>query len=72
MTKRIISSLMALLMVLGAFVITVGAEEAAQPEYTYNTSNEKATIDYLDGSKFQTDKEIEDLPGSETCQRPFS
>ena len=51
---------MALLMVLGAFVITVGAEEAAQPEYTYNTSNEKATIDYLDGSKFQTDKEIED------------
>ena len=51
---------MALLMVLGAFVITVGAEESAEPEYTYNTSNEKATIDYLDGSKFQTDKEIED------------
>ena len=60
MVKRIISTLMALLMVLGAVVITVGAEEtASKPEYTYNTSNETATIDYLDGSKFQTDKEIE-------------
>ena len=61
MIKRIISTLMALLMVLGAFVITAGAkEETSKPEYTYNTSNAEATIDYLDGSKFQTDKEIED------------
>ena len=59
MVKRIISTLMALLMVLGAFVITVGAEEtAAKPEYTYNTSNQTATIDYLDGSKFQSDKDL--------------
>lgn len=60
MTKRIISTLMALLMVLGAFVITAGAEEtASKPEYTYNTSNAQATIDYLDGSHFQTQEEVD-------------
>ena len=61
MLKRIISTLMALLMVLGAFVITVGAEEAAtKPEYTYKTSNATATMDYIDGSRFQTETEIEE------------
>ena len=61
MFKRIISTLMALLMLLSAFAVMASAEETeSKPEYTYNTSSDAATIDYLDGSHFQTEQEIKD------------
>ncbi len=52
-TKRIISTLLAVVMLLSALVITVGAEDTAAdeaPVYTYNTSNAKPTMDYMKGT----------------------
>ena len=71
LTKKIISTLLAEIMLLGAFVITVGAEDSSEgeientkPKYTYNTSNAKATIDYLSG-RYYTIKEAEDDKGED-------
>ncbi len=47
-TKRIISSLLAVLMLMSAFTVVMSAEEPAQ--YEYNTTNAKPTIDYLTGN----------------------
>ncbi|MBO7309812.1 MAG: hypothetical protein J6U86_00270 [Clostridia bacterium] len=47
-TKRIISSFLAVLMLIGAFTVVMSAEESTQ--YEYNTSNAKPTIDYLTGN----------------------
>ena len=62
-TKRIISLLLAVIMLMGALVITVGAEgeeEYTAPEYTYNTSNAKPSMDYLKGELLPETEEVPD------------
>ena len=60
-TKRILSLLLAVIMLMGALVITVGAEDETYtaPEYTYNTSNAKPAMDYLKGELLP---ETDDVP----------
>ena len=52
--NKIISLLLAVLMLVSGLVVTVGAEEGTEetttPIYTYNTKNTAATIDYLKGT----------------------
>ena len=64
-TKRIISTLLAVAMLMGAFVMTVGAEDAASttPEYTYNTSNAGPSMDYLKGTTYIAPDENGDVKG---------
>ncbi len=45
--RRIISSLLAVLMLMSAFTLVMSADEV---QYEYNTSNEKPTITYFDGT----------------------
>ena len=50
-------------MLMGALVITVGAEGEAEytaPEYTYNTSNAKPSMDYLKGELLPETEEVPD------------
>lgn len=47
--KRIISTLLSVLMLAGAFTVMTAAEESEAPEYTYNTSSSKPTVDYFTG-----------------------
>ena len=56
--KRIISTLLAVLMLASCFTIVMSAEETG-PVYTYNTSNAKPTMNYFTGEamKAQTDEE---------------
>ena len=42
--KRIVSALLSLIMLCGAFSLLVFADETAEPVYTYNTSNLKPTL----------------------------
>ncbi len=48
-TNRIVSLLLAVLMIMGSLVITVGATDGKTYEYTNNTTNTKPTIDYISG-----------------------
>ena len=52
-------------MLMGAFVMTVGAEDAASttPEYTYNTSNAGPSMDYLKGTTYIAPDENGDVKG---------
>ena len=53
-TKRIISSLLAVLMLMSAFTIAMSAEEVTTeqegPVYEYNTTNAKPTLNYITGN----------------------
>ncbi len=57
--KKIISTLLAVLMLVSGLVVTVGAEGEATstPEYTYNTTNAKQTMNYLKGETIPADKD---------------
>ena len=60
--KRIISTLLAVLMLVSGLVITVGAEDSTEetaPVYTYNTTNTAATIDYLKGTTIPAEEGAE-------------
>ncbi len=49
--KRIISTFLAVLMLMSACAVVAGAEEGETPrEYTYNTNNTTATMDYKKGT----------------------
>ena len=53
--KRIISILLAVIMLMGAGTMIISAEgegETTAPEYTYNTSNAAPTMNYLNGITF--------------------
>ncbi len=52
--NRIISTLLAVVMLLSAFVMTVGAADTGEEttKYTYNTSNAKPSMDYYKGTTY--------------------
>ncbi|MBE6531359.1 MAG: hypothetical protein E7679_04645 [Ruminococcaceae bacterium] len=51
LTKRIISILLAVLMLMSAFsVATFATDGASAPKYTYNTSNATPTMNYISGT----------------------
>ena len=54
LTKRIISILLAVIMLMGAgtMIISAEGEEETTPEYTYNTSNAAPSMNYLNGITF--------------------
>ena len=56
--KRIISLLLAVLMLSGAFAVTAYAEdETVKYEYTKNTTNATPTIDYIKGVTIPKEEE---------------
>ena len=74
-TKRIISTLLAVVMLLGAFVITVGAEESTEteaPVYTYNTTNANPTMDYLKGETILPEGSLETPELIDTPEKKLS
>ena len=55
--KRIISSLLAVLMLMSAFTVVMSAEEAeGSVQYEYNTSNAAPTVDYMTGQSVKAKK----------------
>ena len=47
--KRIISTLLAVLMLVSSFALVIQASDSNVVRYTKKTNNQKATIDYLNG-----------------------
>ena len=57
MVKRIISTLLAVLMIGGAFTMMVGAADSTtKPVYTYKTKPEEPTLWYFSGKSAKKDK----------------
>ena len=65
--KRIISTLLAVLMLMGSLAVLVSAEdqtgttETEKVEYTYNTTSDKPSRDYLKGTLLEIRDENEVL-----------
>ena len=61
LTKRIISTLLAVMMLLGAFTVMVGAEDAeSAPVYTKNTSTNKPSYWYFTGKPVKEERDDND------------
>ncbi|MBQ7383839.1 MAG: hypothetical protein IJV72_03505 [Clostridia bacterium] len=74
-TKRIISTLLAVVMLLSALVITVGAEESTEteaPVYTYNTTNATPTMDYLAGATILPEGSTEEPVAIDSPEKKLS
>ncbi len=65
--KRIISSLLAVLMLMSAFAMIVSADEGEERAYEYNTSSSKPTLAYLKGESI---KEVKDEESKEVKYEP--
>ena len=63
--NRIISTLLAVVMLLSAFVMTVGATDTAEntTEYTYNTSNAQPSMSYREGTTYVAPSKEGEKPG---------
>ncbi len=71
--NRIISTLLAVVMLMSAFVMTVGATNTAEEttKYTYNTSNAKPSMDYYKGTTYiEPEKEGDIPPPGENVDSP--
>ena len=63
--NRIISTLLAVIMLLSAFVMTVGATDTDEKttEYTYKTSNAQPSMSYRDGTTYVPPQKEGEAPG---------
>jgi hypothetical protein len=57
MNKKIISALLSLIMLCGAFALVIQADDPATAVYTYNTSNKKSTLFNYYKGQLKTDKD---------------